>query len=230
MAGIQGGKREVVSICAVDFLTGDVLVNSLVKPRQAILDWRSNITGITPATMSIAVARNITLDSWEAARAELQKHIDENTILVGQSINFDLKALRVKHGRVIDSAILTAEAVFGRNNPIRRRWGLADLCQDLLGLRIRKDTGLHDPLEDVLAAREVVLRCLRRPAELERWARKSRRLFGEERNKPKVVHELRWEDYCTSDHDDLLSADEILRWEDVIDYDVWPRSPLDWDY
>jgi hypothetical protein len=36
--------------------------------------------------------------------------------------------------RIADSAILTAEAVFGKNKPIRRTWGLEPLC---LGLRIR---------------------------------------------------------------------------------------------
>lgn len=237
MAGVEGGQSVVVLLCAIDFLTGEVLVNSLVKPRQPVVDWRSNISGVTPAIMSIARARGQALDGWQAARAELWRHINEDTILVGQSLNFDLQALRVVHSKIVDSAILTAEAVFGQGKEIRRMWGLKALCEDLVGLRIRDSPGPHDGLEDALAARELVLWCLRHPAKLKTWAIKSRGSFWRSKAgrrvtkepKRKVTPKAPWEDGGGSDSDDDGSAGEVLQWDDVISDDMWPKSPPDSD-
>jgi hypothetical protein len=79
--------------------------------------------------------------------------------------------------------------------------------------------------------REVMIWCLRRPEALRKWAvenwtgkaagsgrggrRKGRR---RRRARREPVEEL-WGD--DDDH-------EVLRWEDVVDYDTWPKSPPDW--
>ena len=47
--------------------------------------------------MAIAKARGQTLDGWDAARDELWRHVDEETVLVGQSLSADMQALRVIH-------------------------------------------------------------------------------------------------------------------------------------
>ncbi|RYP43430.1 hypothetical protein DL768_009918 [Monosporascus sp. mg162] len=177
IAGIPGGRGDVVSICVIDFLTGEVLVNSLVKPRRPIIDWLCYCSDVTPAIMSSAVAHKQALDGWEGARVELCRHIDEDTVLVGQSLNYDLRALRVIHGKILDTAILTAEAVFGREKELRRLWGLSALCEELLDLRIRNGSGAHDGLEDAMAAREVALWCLRHQVDLNMWAIKTRQSF-----------------------------------------------------
>ncbi|RYP83655.1 hypothetical protein DL770_005348 [Monosporascus sp. CRB-9-2] len=238
MASIQGGQSEAVSICVIDFLTGEVLVNSLVKPRMPIIDWRCNISGVTPAIMSLAVAHNQALDGWEGARVELFRHIDEDTVLVGQSLNCDLQALRVVHGKIVDTAILTAEAVFGREKELRRLWGLSALCEELLDLRIRNGSGVHDRLEDAMAAREVVLWCLRHQVDLNIWATKTRKSFWrneaqkrarKKKPKRKAVQRPLREGGSGGDSDSDLSADEVLRWEDVVDYETWPKSPPDSD-
>ncbi|RYP79374.1 hypothetical protein DL769_002998 [Monosporascus sp. CRB-8-3] len=238
MAGVQGGQSEVVSICVVDFLTGEVLVNSLVKPRLPITDWRCNISGVTPAIMSLAVANNQALDGWEGARVELCRHIGEDTVLVGQSLRFDLQALRVVHRKIVDTAILTAEAVFGRDKELRQLWGLSALCKELLDLQIRNGSGVHDGLEDAMAAREVALWCLRHQKDLKIWATEKRKSFWRNgagkrtwRKKPKrkAVQRPPREGGGGGDSDFDLSADEVLRWEDVVDYEMWPKSPPDWD-
>lgn len=235
MVGVEGGRSEMVSLGAIDLLTGEVLINSLVRPRQPIVDWRSNISGVTPATMSIATARNNVLDGWETARSELWRYVDEDTVLVGQSLFFDLQVLRVVHIKIVDSAILTAEAVFGTYKKIRRMWGLKALCDELLGLRIRNNSVAHDGIEDALATRELVLWCLRHPAELRKWAAKSRKSFWQSkaprRAKPKrkVAPQVPWRNGGPSDSDGDQSEYESLRWEDVVSYDIWPKSPPDSD-
>ncbi|RYO94434.1 hypothetical protein DL766_002782 [Monosporascus sp. MC13-8B] len=195
MARVQGGQSAVVSICVVEFLTGKVLVNSLVMPRLPITDWRCGVSGVTPAIMSLAVAHNQALDGWEGARVELYRHIDEDTVLVGQSLKFDLQALRVIHGKIVDTAILTAEAVFGRDKTLRR----VDL--------------------KIWATKECK----------SFWRKNDAKKRTRKKPKPKAVRRPPRQGGGGGDRDSDLSADEVLQWEDVIDYDMWPKSPPDWD-
>lgn len=240
MVGVEGGASELVSLTAVDFLTGELVVDSLVRPRQPVIDWRTHIHGISPAGLSIAHARGLTLDGWQSARAELFKHVDQDTVLIGQSLQYDLAALHIQHACVVDSAILASEAVFGKKGK-PRYWGLGlkDICNELLGLKIREQAPLsanklHDGLEDVLAAREVVLCCIEQPATFRTWTRGKRNSFW--RPQPRKVRrgktQARSQQRCPrtndqghGDRDDDYMSDEFLRWEDVIDYEMWPKSP-----
>jgi hypothetical protein len=83
-----------------------------------------------------------------------------------------LKALGVAHGRVVDTAILAAEASgrLGERGKVRRTVGLQRLCRELAGLEIRSGGGYHDSLEDVLATRELAIWCLTHPDEVSEWA------------------------------------------------------------
>ncbi len=172
MAEVEGLGNEIILICAIDYFTGAVLLNKLVDPGLKVLDWRTKIHGITGSTMETAVSQGLALAGWTEARAELWKLIDQSTILVGHALQHDLDILRMVHTRVVDSAILSRNAV-GRHTP---RWALQKLCKEFLGLEIRNNTGgLHDCLEDVLATREVVLWCTRNKKGLEAWARAKKR-------------------------------------------------------
>jgi DNA polymerase III epsilon subunit-like protein len=239
MAGVRGGTSELISICIVDFFSGEILLNSLVKPRQPIIDWRTQIHGIGPAKMSIAVARKEALDGWETAREELLKLANADTVIIGQSLHHDLKVLRVGHARVLDTAILTSDAVFNPGTDSARRWGLQSLCADLLGLRIRHATMKHDVVEDTMAAREVALWCICYPEKLQAWAERARktapaRKFKRPNYRRKKMKKTKPLPVTRNDnqskdhsiypygHDD---DDEILCWEDVVDWDTWPKSP-----
>ncbi|KAL6827967.1 ribonuclease H-like domain-containing protein [Trichoderma camerunense] len=181
MAETTDGSDELVSLYVMDFLTGETLIDSLVIPSRPITDWRAKIHGINATIMSEAATHQNALHGWAAAREELWKYVDENTILVGQSILFDFEALRLIHMRVVDSAILASEAVFNNKGKKyrkpRRRWGLQELCEKFLGIQIRNGDGIHSNMEDVLAAREVVLQCLLKPEHFKDWADKAREDF-----------------------------------------------------
>ncbi|KAI4593081.1 hypothetical protein KJ359_010169 [Pestalotiopsis sp. 9143b] len=236
MVGCEDGRDEAVHLSAIDFITGEVLVSSIVKPHQPVMEWRTNFTNLSPAAMAMATSRGETLGGASGARRELWKHIDENTILVGQSLNLDLNVLGVSHAVVVDSMILTHEAVFKGKKGFKR-WGLQELCKDILGLEIRQNcngTG-HDSLEDCFATRELVLHCLSSPASLKSWAGKARRSCYQPSNKkkskgkssqnsPMPRRSLMSESHWYNEESD----DEVLRWSDVVDYDVWPKSPPDW--
>ncbi|GJC78849.1 small RNA degrading nuclease 2 [Colletotrichum liriopes] len=228
MAGAVGGHEEVIQLTLVDFLSGDVLQNCLVNPSDPIKDWREDITGINAVRMQESVARNRALHGWIAAREELWRFADKDTILIGQSVYHDLHVLHTHHAKIVDSAIITADAVLRNRSKIRKRWGLETLSRELLGIQIRnpsQTTGgnpTHDALEDALAARELVLLCALRPDRLEIWACATRKGFFKKTNNQRKRAPQR----------KARGQEEIertLKWEDVVDYETWPKSPPDSD-
>ncbi|KAK0704495.1 ribonuclease H-like domain-containing protein [Lasiosphaeris hirsuta] len=240
--GRDRDRDEVVALSVIDFFTGEVIINSLVKPQRPVDDWRSAITGVTPAILSASVARGKALQGREGVRAQLWQHVDENTVLVGHSLSSDLKTLRVLHTKIVDSAILTAEPVFGKTRKLGKMAGLEKLCRELLGLRIRGGAlagggCAHDSLEDVLAARELVMWCLQNPKPLQSWAARN---WNSELNKGRKKYRMQnrsggggqrrqSRDDLDSDGRYSFGSDQhVERWEDVVDYELWPKSPPDW--
>ncbi|MCJ1432778.1 hypothetical protein MMC27_002135 [Xylographa pallens] len=178
---------ELIFLCAVDYLTGETLVNTHVSPQREVIDWCTRYSGVTAHTMAEAEAQGQTLAGWQNARSELWKHIDADTVLVGQSLQNDLEALRMIHTRVVDSAILTRLAVgFG----CIREWSLKVLCEELLSMKIQtKGKKGHDCAEDTFATREIVLSCCQYPERLEAWASVKRKEQEEQQRTQKDVSE-----------------------------------------
>jgi DNA polymerase III epsilon subunit-like protein len=168
MAGVVGGQDELIRLCMADYFTGESIINTLVTPTRKVIDWRTRVSGVTLRMMKIAKARQQTLKGWRHARREIWKHIDENTILIGQSLQHDLAVLKMIHTRVVDSGILAKQAV---GEGVVREWGLKNLCHELLGITIQTGKRGHDCMEDALAAREVVLWCSHNPQVLAEWGR-----------------------------------------------------------
>lgn len=172
MAAVGGGMNVVILLCAADYLTGETLINSLVSPTEKVVDWRTKYSGVTRSAMAMAEAQCQTLKGWQGARYELWRYIDADTVLVGHALQHDLDVLRIIHTNVVDSAILTKNALGPES---RRRWGLKTLCYEFLGIEIQnKGRKGHDCWEDALAAREVVLWCCRHPQELRNWGKVKR--------------------------------------------------------
>ncbi|KAL2835984.1 ribonuclease H-like domain-containing protein, partial [Aspergillus pseudoustus] len=186
MVGVLGANNretsELVRLSAVDFLTGEVLIDTYVAPGGQVISWRTKYSGVSAAVMREQTARgNVVEGGWKAARDRLWGVIDASTVLIGHSLNNDLGVLGMVHARVLDSAILTREAVGGGCN---RHWALKVLVQRFLAREIQTGRDGHDCLEDTFAAREVVLWCLRNNAELQAWAAEERGIIAEKaRNK-----------------------------------------------
>jgi DNA polymerase III epsilon subunit-like protein len=168
MAGIASGASEAIFLCVTDYVTGALLLNRFICPTEAITQMRSSIHGISKFVLDTAIVQRQALSGWEGARKELWKYIDDKTILVGHALEHDLDALRIIHPHIVDSGILSRNAVGIR----RIRWGLKTLCPELLNFEIRKNKGgIHDCLEDVLATREVVLFCTQNQEAFHNWAK-----------------------------------------------------------
>ncbi|KAL3483868.1 hypothetical protein BJX62DRAFT_244504 [Aspergillus germanicus] len=140
MVGVEGHTSDqyTVRICLVDVLTGEVLMDHVIVPPAGvrITDWRTEYSGMTQAVMNLA-------------------HF------VGHALHNDFNALGITHSNVIDTALITQQAVTNQMAETRepgrcgRKWGLSALCKRFLSRDIQ--IGHHSCLEDTYAARELAL-------------------------------------------------------------------------
>lgn len=193
MVGVRHGRQALAFLSAIDVLTGRLLISRYVVPSEEVVDWRSKISGITEDIMTSAVCSGAAFNNWREARDKLWELMDESTILVGQSLNFDLEVLGICHAKIVDTAILTAETVFPSiisTEPLPRMWSLKSLARDFLSLEIQNSTLGHNAVEDAYAARDIAIWCIRNPEELRLWAESARRQ-EEERKRRKDLQRHR---------------------------------------
>lgn len=158
---------ELVAMVAVDVLSGEILIHSRLIPN---LGWNGS-------------SRSESLHGWREARANLFDFIDQDTIIVGHKVQISLEMLRLLHRQIVDSQILTTSAIY-RPSTSRHHYkpSLEKVCAEFVGIKIRQ--GAPCPIENALAAREIVLHCIRRPKDLDAWAKETRtRHWREEEEK-----------------------------------------------
>lgn len=200
MVGVVSGREagrwekersEVVRVAAVDVATGEVLMDAWVRPEGWVRNWRSFVTGVTPAAFAEAGRQGkVVSGGWRAARERLWRFVGAETVLVGHALQNDLKALRMVPGRVVDTSILSSQAAAaaepgysccpdpdealllppGRPGG-RQLWGLGRLGRELMLDEAQRESGAHCPLEDARAVRALILSMLGEPERLAAWAR-----------------------------------------------------------
>ncbi|KAJ6112155.1 Exonuclease RNase T/DNA polymerase III [Penicillium sp. IBT 18751x] len=177
MVQVEGNYRELAYLTAVDFLTGEILIDNYVQPTKRVRGWNTRYSGISCAEMNRARAEGRALNGWQHARQVLWEYVDADTVLIGHALQNDLKVLGFYHSKIVDSQILTSEAVSNLlpfNMALTRRWGLKTLVKELLEDDIQVGKKGHSALEDTLATRDLVIWCLRNQELLEVWAKKNR--------------------------------------------------------
>ena len=233
MVEIAGGQQTLAFLCAIDFFTGEILINDLVKPTEKVHNWRSKISGVSAASMDHACAKGEALLGWRAARQRLWGFIDEGTVLIGHSLHHDLKVLGLIHTNIVDSAILTSEAVFphiDRTQRLKRIWGLKILAKELLGRNIQGETSGHSALEDTYATRDIVFWCMCNTHLFQAWAEKTRDQ-EQERSLTKKKKKIERKQFLTQSFNDYGSheSEEILRWSDIAEDCGWPHPNTGYD-
>ena len=88
-----------------------VVFDVLVRPARPVLDYKTKYSGVT-ATMLEGVTTRI-----EAVQLAVVSIVRRDDILVGHSLENDLRALRVVHERVIDTALLFRSGGEGGSRP-----------------------------------------------------------------------------------------------------------------
>lgn len=177
MVQVEAGRRELAFLSAIDFLTGEVLIDNYVQPKSRVVNWDSRFSGVTPGAMNKAVKKGTALFGWEGARSKLWEFMDSETVLIGHSLNNDLDVLGIIHWNIVDSSIITSEAVFysvHAGEPLNRTWSLKTLTNELVNYDIQAGRQGHSALEDAHATRDIVIWCLRYPEHLKVWADNAR--------------------------------------------------------
>jgi RNA exonuclease 4 len=137
--GIGDGRRSGLARVSIVNYYGYTLLDTYVRPKERVRDWRTWVSGIRPSHMRNAV----TLEEAQAKVADLIK----NRIVVGHAIRNDFSALKLSHphSSVRDTSSLPAfRALSNGQSP-----GLKRLSREILKIDIQK--GQHSSVEDAQA-------------------------------------------------------------------------------
>ncbi|PIK54641.1 putative small RNA degrading nuclease 5 isoform X1 [Apostichopus japonicus] len=127
---------ELAKVCLVEE-DGQLIYSRLVKPDNEIINYLTEYSGMTAETLQEVNTR------LRDVQEEIIQLLPPDAILVGQSIENDLRALKMFHPFCVDTSDM-----FTRSG---HRVGLANLTQFYLREIQSGDQG-HDPAEDARAA------------------------------------------------------------------------------
>ena len=130
------------------------LLDTLVVPSNPITNFNTQYSGITAAMLATCTT------TLQQARHRLLSILPASAILVGHSAENDLRASRIYHRRVIDTALLFPHP---RGPP--HKSSLRYLVQRWLNREIQTGGGGHDSVEDAWAAMELVCEKVKRGRE-----------------------------------------------------------------
>lgn len=122
----------------------ETVLDMFVKPDSRVTDYVTQYSGITKEILDPVTTRLVDV------HARLKELVSAKTILVGHSLENDLRALRVVHGNVADTALLFPHE---RGPPSKK--ALRVLALAFLNRSIQTGCEGHSSVEDALAAMEL---------------------------------------------------------------------------
>ncbi|KAG6829486.1 hypothetical protein H0H92_004368 [Tricholoma furcatifolium] len=163
--------KELTRVSIIDYHTDKVVYDQLVKPTKPIVDYLTRWSGITaealaPVTTTLAQVQTHVMRLLSpppknpfSTSTSTPSAPPPTPILLGHSLESDLKALKICHPCCIDTALLYHHP---RGRPLKP--GLAWLTKKWCGREIQtRGEGGHDPEEDARACMSLLKKKLESP-------------------------------------------------------------------
>ena len=132
---------ELTRLSIVSPISG-IVFDEFVKPQNKVIDYLTEFSGVTEENLQNAYLR------LEDIHFILRHLMDCNTVIVGHSLDSDLKALKLIHRRNIDTV-----ALFPHRKGQPFKLGLKAVCKEVLNISIREDSSKgHDSILDAVMA------------------------------------------------------------------------------
>ncbi|KAH7724725.1 exonuclease family protein [Aphelenchoides avenae] len=142
---------EVARVTVVDIMGREVL-DEIIRPDHPVLDYNSRFSGLRKEDVD-----NAALD-LKQAQERLFEFINAETILIGHSLESDLKAMRLVHKNCVDTSV-----VFPHKMGPPHKKALKTLASDILKKIIQENESGHDSKEDAVVCIQIMLRKARDP-------------------------------------------------------------------
>ncbi|XP_028165629.1 RNA exonuclease 5 [Ostrinia furnacalis] len=123
----------------------ETIYESFVKPYNDITDYLTRYSGITKSILNDVTKR------LEDVQKEIKDILPPDAILVGQSLNIDLHALKMMHPYIIDTSL-----IFNFTGERTRKPKLKTLAREFLKVDIQSGNNGHCSVEDSLASLKLV--------------------------------------------------------------------------
>lgn len=123
----------------------ETVYETLVRPTNKIVDYLTQYSGITEEIM-LKVTKTL-----KDVHKEVRRLLPPDAILVGQSLNCDLNAMRMMHPYIIDTSV-----IFNLTGVRRRKSKLQKLAMTFLKETIQHHVGGHDSVEDSVSSLKLV--------------------------------------------------------------------------
>jgi len=108
------GDTELIRLSAIDYFTGEVLVNNLVEPDMPMLHLNTRFSGVTFGNLNYDVRAGRCLKGKAGAREALWRVVGPETYIIGHAVNNDLRSLRLIHPRVVDSYLVESKIIHAK--------------------------------------------------------------------------------------------------------------------
>ncbi|KAF5270605.1 hypothetical protein FQA39_LY01343 [Lamprigera yunnana] len=142
---VMGLELTKITVIGVD---GRLVYDTFVKPENEIIDYNTRFSGITLKDLS----KKSGTKTLREVQNDLMGFINADTILIGHGLENDLRALRIMHYTVIDTAV-----VFAHPYGLPYRRGLKAITSWILKRDIQCSSNGHNSYEDARACMELIL-------------------------------------------------------------------------
>jgi len=144
MCNAAGNEQVLTRISVVDSNL-ETIYDTLVQPDVPITDYVTQFSGITAEMLEGVTTRLCDVQD------KLLELIQPQHILVGHSLDFDLRVLKLHHDNIVDTSVLYVD----QRGP-RYKSSLKNLVKNYLNRDIQNSQGGHCSIEDAKSCMELV--------------------------------------------------------------------------